>query len=459
MSKITLNTLDLELDDITIQPGAGKESLRASKREFDPVEQRAIFTFPELLAARSNARLTITFSGELQGNLCGYYRSVDGKDGETVHSLTQFQPTAARRAFPCWDEPTWKATFAITLISRLLDRREAFVPLDTTRPFKLNAFTTGFYVMQYSAERLVTLGQQAASPNLPFTLQDRIGLAARGGGMHVPYDWAVRRLYADEPRADLVWDATAGSLSAIVSTWWEHPKVAGLLDAFRRPVRPAREEAGGVEPSPSDTTEQQLPRTVVVENGADAGDPWVAQELKTRFDRFREFDDHSAIPGDLTAGVQEGGRAEWEFAKCCSADSTDPTRALAATTAPGATLAEETFRHALTEGRDQDVLYCLRGLQRNAATRRFLADKAIRHFPEFERRYAGTSTLNRWLDVSFGALSSEGEYQRVSSFFKNKDTAAFELALRQTLDTIRARPQWTERSTGELTQWLEGHKA
>lgn len=34
--------------------------------------------------------------------------------------------------------------------------------------------------------------------------------------------------------ADLVWDSIAGSLTTLVSTWFEHPEIVEKLNAFRR---------------------------------------------------------------------------------------------------------------------------------------------------------------------------------------------------------------------------------
>jgi aminopeptidase N len=53
----------------------------------------------------------------------GYYRSSfphpDSKDKkETYYALTQFEPTAARRAYPAWDEPAIKATYRVGLVGR-----------------------------------------------------------------------------------------------------------------------------------------------------------------------------------------------------------------------------------------------------------------------------------------------------------------------------------------------------
>lgn len=48
----------------------------------------------------------------------GFYRSqYKNKEGETKHmAVTQFEACDARQAFPCWDEPSVKATFAISMV-------------------------------------------------------------------------------------------------------------------------------------------------------------------------------------------------------------------------------------------------------------------------------------------------------------------------------------------------------
>lgn len=60
--------------------------------------------------------LTVFFVGKIHDDVFGFYRSsyeVDGR--EKWIGITQFSPTYARRAFPCMDEPRFKATFTISI--------------------------------------------------------------------------------------------------------------------------------------------------------------------------------------------------------------------------------------------------------------------------------------------------------------------------------------------------------
>src|SRR5262249_11223327 len=68
-------------------------------------------------AARGRWRLRLTFRGTLNDKLRGFYRSVykDPSGVSRTMAATQFEATDARRAFPCWDEPSFKAVFAVTL--------------------------------------------------------------------------------------------------------------------------------------------------------------------------------------------------------------------------------------------------------------------------------------------------------------------------------------------------------
>src|SRR5690349_12761590 len=73
--------------------------------------EAATLTFATPLAA-GPATLAIDFQGVIVEKLRGLYRSV--KDDER-YAATQFEAADARRAFPCFDEPEYKARFALTL--------------------------------------------------------------------------------------------------------------------------------------------------------------------------------------------------------------------------------------------------------------------------------------------------------------------------------------------------------
>lgn len=63
--------------------------------------------------------LCIKYSGLLNEKLKGFYRSVYNlPSGEQKYAaVTQFEAIDARRAFPCWDEPSCKATFDVRMVA------------------------------------------------------------------------------------------------------------------------------------------------------------------------------------------------------------------------------------------------------------------------------------------------------------------------------------------------------
>jgi puromycin-sensitive aminopeptidase len=115
VSEVRLNTAELDIHEAEL---VSDEGVRLSATvTVDEHEQVAVLAL-DGTAAPGHWTLNATFSGTLNDKLRGFYRSrFSDEDGvEHVIATTQFEATDARRAFPCWDEPDRKATFAITLI-------------------------------------------------------------------------------------------------------------------------------------------------------------------------------------------------------------------------------------------------------------------------------------------------------------------------------------------------------
>ena len=113
--RVMLNAIELDIHEAWLDRG-GEGRVHAVV-EYDEPAQRAALNLAEPLTA-GRWELRCRFSGILNDQLRGFYRStftdMDGQ--EQVIATTQFEATDARRAFPCWDEPDFKATFGITLV-------------------------------------------------------------------------------------------------------------------------------------------------------------------------------------------------------------------------------------------------------------------------------------------------------------------------------------------------------
>ncbi len=106
---VMLNADELEIDSVQLNGVAVAFHL-------DPATERLLIDAG--IAAAGSTTIDIAFRGTLNDKLRGFYRStfVDDDGKNRVIAATQMQATDCRRAFPCFDEPDFKAVFEITLV-------------------------------------------------------------------------------------------------------------------------------------------------------------------------------------------------------------------------------------------------------------------------------------------------------------------------------------------------------
>jgi len=108
-SSIVLNAAEIKFTEATIRSGGQTQTAKVT---LDDAKETATLALEKPLPA-GPATIHIRYAGILNGQLRGFYIS---KASDRKYALTQLENTDARRMYPSFDEPAYKAAFDLTAI-------------------------------------------------------------------------------------------------------------------------------------------------------------------------------------------------------------------------------------------------------------------------------------------------------------------------------------------------------
>ena len=116
---VILHASSMEIDDA--QTGvvgySNSESLEVKRMFWYTDNDFYVVEMASKLPEGDSVVLSLSFSYTLATDLQAFYNSsyIDQDGTKHVLATTQFEPTSARKAFPCFDEPAFKANFSISI--------------------------------------------------------------------------------------------------------------------------------------------------------------------------------------------------------------------------------------------------------------------------------------------------------------------------------------------------------
>ncbi len=112
VSEIVLNALDLEVSRATL---TGPKPMDLRPR-IDHDKQTLTLPLPQEIPP-GKYRLELEYSGHITEQAQGlFYVKYASPSGQKIMLGTQMEPTDARRMFPCWDEPVFRAVYELTVV-------------------------------------------------------------------------------------------------------------------------------------------------------------------------------------------------------------------------------------------------------------------------------------------------------------------------------------------------------
>ncbi|XP_048865236.1 thyrotropin-releasing hormone-degrading ectoenzyme-like [Brienomyrus brachyistius] len=114
---IVLHVDGLRVEKVAVSSDSKKPGvLRLHRQFYYPSNQLYVIALYRELKPLRIYKMNITFEAQIENELLGFFRSSYVLHGERRFlAVTQFSPTHARKAFPCFDEPIYKATFKVSL--------------------------------------------------------------------------------------------------------------------------------------------------------------------------------------------------------------------------------------------------------------------------------------------------------------------------------------------------------